>query len=497
MAKRNITKALPIQVLLLLFVPWMIVLQGCSKKTENASSGPTEMPAARAFRDLRDLPGTIFDVTYTPNTVRIDEPTVRRTLKSVGSDGDIYVFDNSDGRIRGLQEGEVLFLENVAVRKVVAVAKHEKHIVVGTDYVDLPDFIQKGHMQWKAPIRFGSLLASTLAETAPQPGSWKLWLSPGGTVYASSSAISYSGKVSGWNVKASVTPSSNRLDISFKVNKEIEGLGAMLSAKGYLKDFFSNADIQVSDGSVDNFNYAATNLNGEMNAEFAATRGGDEAKMDEPNIKLPPLAKIPMPIGGIPFLLTINANLIIKPGFGAKKEAAKGSFKITYDGQEGIQVHAGNAQASGTVSGDGSIGNIVSESLAPHALLVGMAAPKITLGLGLESAMDMLTSAFPSSLADSLSDFLSNSTAGKWVKKKADKSFKTQASASVQTVAVFTMAAAGSLAMLPCKLSHVMLEFKAGADGYLLGKKVGDKEVVLLKKDFVIREPDVNACGEK
>jgi hypothetical protein len=189
--------------------------------------------------------------------------------------------------------------------------------------------------------------------------------------------------------------------------------------------------------------------------------------------------------------------LIIKPGFGAKKEAAKGSFKITYDGQEGIQVHAGNAQASGTVVGDGSIGNVVSESLAPHGLVVGMAAPKITLGLGLESAMDMLTSAFPSSLADSLSDFLSNSTAGKWVKKKADKSFKTQASASVQTVAVFTMAAAGSLAMLPCKLSHVMLEFKAGADGYLLGKKVGDKEVVLLKKDFVIREPDVNACGEK
>jgi hypothetical protein len=170
---------------------------------------------------------------------------------------------------------------------------------------------------------------------------------------------------------------------------------------------------------------------------------------------------------------------------------------VTYDGDEGIQVHGGNAQASGTVSGDGVVDNVVSTSLAPHGLVVGMAAPKIALSLGLESTLDVATAALPSSVADSLSDFLSTSTAGKWVKKKVDKSFKTEASASVQTVSVFTLAAAGSLAMVPCKLTHVILEYKAGADGYLLGKKVGDKEVVLLKKDIIIREPDINMCGEK
>ena len=493
----NKAAGLPLFLLLFACLSCTLVLEACSKKSESASSEPTQMPVARSFRDLRDLPGTVFDVTFTPNTIRIDESTVRRVLKSVGSDGDIYVFDDSDDRIRSLHEGQVLFLENVAVRTVLAVAKHENQIVVGTDYVDLTDFVQKGHMQWKVPVGFGSLLAADLQEPSSPAGLWKLWLLPNNTVYASSSQLSYSGKVSGWNVKASVIPSANRLDISFGVNKDLNGLCAMLSAKGYLKDFFSSADIQVSEGSVDNFNYGATNLNGELYVDFAATRGGDEAKMDEPNIKLPALAKIPMPIGGIPFLLTINANLIIKPGFGAKKEAAKGTFKITYDGQEGIQVHNGSAQASGTVTGDGSIGSVISESLAPHGLLVGMAAPKITLSLGLESAMDVITSAFPSSIADSLTDFLSKSAAGKWTKKKAEQSFKSQASASVQTVTVFTLAAAGSLAMLPCKLSHVTLEWKAGADGYLLGKKVGDKEVVLLKKDFVVREPDVNACGEK
>jgi hypothetical protein len=468
----------------------------CSKKMPTATGEPA-MPAVRPFHDLRDLPGTIFEVTYTPATVRIEESAVHRTLKSIGSAADIYVFDDSDERIRGLHEGQVLFLENLAVRKVIAVARHGNQIVVGTDYADLTEFIQKGHLQWRAPIRFGSLLAGAPPPATPQASPWKLWLFPDGTVYASSSALSYSGKVADWDVSASVTPTSNRMDMSFKVHRNIDDLGAMLSAKGYLRDFFSNADIQVSEGSVDNFNYAATSLNGEMNVEFAATRDGDQIKIDEPNVKLPPLAKIPMPIGGIPFLLTISANLIVKPGFGAKKEGASGSFKVTYDGEEGIQVHSGNAQASGTVSGDGTIGNVVSTSLAPHGMVVGMAAPKIALSLGLESALDVATAALPSSVADSLSDFLSTSTAGQWVKKKVDKSFKTEASASVQTVSVFTLAAAGSLAMVPCKFTHVILEYKAGADGYLLGKKVGDKEVMLLKKDIILREPDINMCGEK
>jgi hypothetical protein len=48
----------------------------------------------------------------------------------------------------------------------------------------------------------------------------------------------------------------------------------------------------------------------------------------------------------------------------------------------------------------------------------------------------------------------------------------------------------------PYKLSLIMLQWKAGADGYVLAKKVGDKEIVLLQKDFVVREPDV-ACGQK
>ena len=474
----------------------LMLLGGCSKKSSPPST--SGIPAARPFHDLRELPGTIAEVTLTSNTVRIDEAAVRRILKSVGSDGNIYVFDNSDSRIQNLREGQILFLENVAVQKVLAVARKDNLVIVGTDYAPLTDFMQHGHLKWDAPIQFGSLFAQKAIPSAFKVAKRQLLWIPSSTVYASGTQLSYSGKVDGWDTAISVTPGSNRLDIAFKVARAYEGMSVMVSSKGYLKDFLSSADVQVSQGNLDNFSYDAKNLNGEMNVEYAATRGeGNAAGIDKPNIKLPPIAKIPMPIAGIPFMLTINANLILKPGFGAKKEAASGSFHITYSGDEGFQVKGGNSQPSGSIDGSGSFGQIATASLAPHAILIGIAAPKITLSLGAQSAIDVLQQAFPSGLADTVSDFLAKSAAGKWAKKKIDPSFKTEAAASVQTVAVGTMTAAGSLSMIPCKLTRLLLEFKGGADTYLLGMKGFDKEVVFAKKEFVTREPDINACGDK
>jgi hypothetical protein len=115
----------------------------------------------------------------------------------------------------------------------------------------------------------------------------------------------------------------------------------------------------------------------------------------------------------------------------------------------------------------------------------------------MQSAMDVLQQAFPSSLADSLGDFLANSSAGKWAKKKMNSTFKTEASAYVQTVAVGTMASEGSLGLLPCKLTRLLLQFEGGADAYLLGQKTADKHLMIAKKEFVVREPDVKACGDK
>ena len=227
----------------------------CSRIVRHACGAP--------FKDLRDLPGTIANVTLTSNTVRIDESTTHQILKSIGSDGDIFVFDNSDSRVQNLREGQIFLLDNVAVRKVLAVAKKDNLIIVGTDYASLTDFIQQGQLKWTAPIKFGSLF-SAKESSAPVPPAPIMWFIPNGTVYAAGTELSYSGKVDNWDTSMSVTPSSNRLDVAFKVPKSYQGMSVMTSAKGFLKDFLSSADIQVDQGDLSNFAYNATNLNGEV-----------------------------------------------------------------------------------------------------------------------------------------------------------------------------------------------------------------------------------------
>ena len=496
------------------FLLSVVTISSCSKPKStpepSASQQTQRTPAARSagvarpFRDLRDLPGTVFEVSYTPQTVRIDESEWRASLKSVSSDGNLFVFDNPGAKVSSLREGSTMFLENGAVRVVLATATQDGHFVVNTERAGITDLIQNGTVHWKAPISFSSLQAANAPAPSPfsRPGvapEWLFTLIPDPVVYAGSSAVDLAGNLDGWDYKINATPNPNRLDMSFAVHKELDSLIVNVSAKGFLKDFFSAADMHVQDGSLENFSYDADSLNGQLDINFEGGRGtGSAVGVDVPNIKLPPIYRAPMPIGGIPFVLTINANLILKPGFGGKNETMKGSFHIEYNGDEGITVKAGQATASpGSLSGNGGLGQMLSVSLAPHAILVGMAAPKIALSLGTDSIADLLGSAMPTSLGDQISDMLSKTGGGKWVKQKIDTTFKTNASASVQNVAVATVAAQGSLGMIPCKLSRLHLEFKGGADAYLLGKKIGDKEVIFFKKDLVNREPDVNACGDK
>jgi hypothetical protein len=46
--------------------------------------------------------------------------------------------------------------------------------------------------------------------------------------------------------------------------------------------------------------FANSNLSGEFDFTWAATRGGDNADIGESKIKLPTMFTIPLPIGGIP-----------------------------------------------------------------------------------------------------------------------------------------------------------------------------------------------------
>ena len=122
------------------------LLAGCRKAEQHpaltipvSSSG---VPVS--FRDISKLPGTIFQVTYTPSTVRIDLPTAQKSLTSVSDDGRVLVFDSEDARLHGLKQGSVLFLEHLGIRRVDAVKVQGSQVAVLTDTASLRTWCRTG-----------------------------------------------------------------------------------------------------------------------------------------------------------------------------------------------------------------------------------------------------------------------------------------------------------------------------------------------------------------
>jgi hypothetical protein len=498
-------------ILLLSLFSLAVAIAGCSKKQqgqpESISADKSKDPrtaanlrVTRLFKDMRDLPGTVFEVTYTPNTVQVDAAHWQKSLQSISSDGRVWVFDPRDDRVMQLSEGKIMFLENLAVMKVLGVTDFEGKRVIVAARAGLPDLIQKGKIAWKAPIQFGTSSASL-----PHAEETSVW-SRLGTLPAvhadGGGGDSASGEDDGWKYSIHTQPGEKRLNLNFKISKEISGLGASLEGKGHVSEFVSTASMTVDGGSMNEMTFANSNLSGEFTFNWAATRGGDNADIGESKIKLPTMFTTPLPIGGIPFVLSVGEQFILKPGFGAKNEVAKGSFQVTFGGGEGISIkNGGEPEQKENIEADSHMDATTTVSLAPHAMLIAVCVPKVTLGLGTDSAFELADNYIPSiyanRVAEQLEKTLLDTAAKNFLKGKIKDKFKTEASAYVQVVTVFTVTAAGALSLVPCKLQRITVLGQAGADATFLGQQVGEKKMDLFKKTIAEREPDINACGEK
>jgi hypothetical protein len=488
-----------------------VPISGCSKtrhgQPEDSGADKSRDPrtganlrVTRLFRDMRDLPGTVFDVTYTRNTVQVDAARWQKSLLSVSRDGRIWVFEPGDARVMQLGEGSVMFLENLAVMKVLGAADFEGKRVIVAARAGLPDLIQKGTIAWRAPVTFADSSASLGAaeenSVLSRLGLWPALHAAGGGADAAS------GEDDGWKYSIHTQPGAKRLDLSFRVSKEVSGLGASLEGKGHVNEFVSTAAMTVDGGAMTEMTFANASLSGEFAFNWAATRGGDNADIGESKIKLPTMFTAPLPIGGIPFVLSVGEQFILKPGFGAKNEVASGSFTVTFGGGEGISIKNGGApEQRENIQADSRMDATTTVSLAPHAMLIAVAIPKVTLGLGTESGFELLNKYVPSGYADRVAEgiekTLLSSVAKKFVQDKLKDKFKTEASAYVQVVTVFTVTAAGSLSLVPCRLQRITVLGQAGADATILGQQAGDKKIDLFKKTIVDRQPDLSACGDK
>ena len=114
--------------------------------------------------------GATFDVTWSPNSVRLTRDQTLRSLRRVSRDGGTFTFAAGDPAIAALRPGQILLVWGIALRKVTAVEPAGATVVVRTDLVSLPEAIPSGHIAWNArPADFGQGIISPSVVATDNP----------------------------------------------------------------------------------------------------------------------------------------------------------------------------------------------------------------------------------------------------------------------------------------------------------------------------------------
>lgn len=482
-----------------------VLLSSCSKNTATSGSDGGASPAGVTAR-FYTPPGAVFQATYTPNTVRIDFPTAKRTLRSVSPDGRVFVFDASDSRLQQLAKGKVLFLEHLGARRILDVRKQGSQIALLTEAASLTDFIQDGRIQFTAPINFRQSRAQFAPAAGPRsplhglPG-WFGSLTP---VYAEEDTnkgkigLHSKGEINSWEYELEGEPEGDGFSMSLDVAKKLAGLTVSVKTKGDLSHVSTAFSAVIHGGKMDQFEYS-TPLSGKLHVTWAALTSGPNSGIGESRLKLPPFAKDVFDIYGVPLLFRIDEALIFTPGLGTKKDAAEGGFDLTYDGTGGLSVNGGQSSPEGSMQAEPTLGKTTAESLAAHGIVLAVDAPKISVSLGTESIMEAIKEALPEALEDKVAQVLENGPfgLGGLVKKAKEDFFKLEGAAYVQLVTEFDYAGSGPLSIVPCSMTHFNFYAQAGADAQIGMVKGESPHLDLYKTSRTVRDPDIPACGQK
>ena len=141
-----------------ILVPLLLGIGACSRHSPvSGSAAPSASKGAAApltGSDLTGEPGTVFDVKYSANLLRIDTDRFIHALRSVSADHTVYIFDKSSDVARSLKPGKVFLVPGLTLQKVIATAEDGPDLIVGAGEAPLTEAIQEGTIKWTHDVNF-------------------------------------------------------------------------------------------------------------------------------------------------------------------------------------------------------------------------------------------------------------------------------------------------------------------------------------------------------
>lgn len=114
----------------------------------------------RYLETVDTVRGATFDVTWSPNTVRLTRDETLHSLRRVSRTGASFTFDAAEPKVHDLKAGQILLVWGIALRKVTAIEPKGADVVVRTDLVSLPEAIQNGHIAWNGKADLSHAMVS-------------------------------------------------------------------------------------------------------------------------------------------------------------------------------------------------------------------------------------------------------------------------------------------------------------------------------------------------
>jgi hypothetical protein len=472
-------------------------------------------------------------VTYKPTTRVLSEKDARGMILGISSNGAGLLLSGANAVAKNLKAGDVLLIKETAALKVIGARTLEDgNIIALTQRASLLDAVSDAHIKLNKPVRFGALTAAN--RPAPDRRTTLLdWVVPAAQAQSAEQSIlnSHDQKgsddaakkvlsgikgalIEGWTTDFSVTPGSDRVDITIKLTKDVGAFRAVITGEGYLQDFNMGADIDVEQSTYQKLQTGFKNLNGVMNIRWEVATQGPGVHTGDDRIKLPGAIEIPLykMLDGFPLFLEISAALIIKPALSGGSEYSHGAFRITYDGYQNFSAKEGTIDSDGNVKGD--IEFLESQNispLAPMGMVVAMAAPRLELTFGVSKILKFDDMKDAAGKVDAATDFLAKEllTPDQYARFKAspvgqiglskaiDNALKSDAAAFIEFVASAGMSNTGASVITPCTRHDIHLWIKAGVSAEAFGQKVGESVKDLFSKDFKrIDPPGTHLCEE-
>jgi hypothetical protein len=484
-------------LLLLLLLPACSRQKTALESSREARSGPISLAALNLTPDLATTPGNVFQATFTEKVVKMDQAAFMKSIRSISTDNSTFVFDPSDNAASRLQEGSILFVPGIAMRKVDVATKQEGNLVVVTEDAPLVEAFKDANIKWKALVKFSEIQQPRGEARPPAPsGPFERILSSlQPTAYADAGGLSLSGEDDGWAYTVKAAPAPDKLNLDLDVSRKYNGLVVKVTGSGYVQNFETAATIMIKDSQLKYFDYQNKNLNGQVNFGWEAAKDEPGVEALEQRIKLPSSFTIPLPIGGLPFSLEVSEALLLHPAFTGGKEVARGRFRVEYNGVQGFSFNEGNINQEGTGGADGSIvDNFSLSPVAPVGFVAAVSMPRIELKLGTDTVFQVVKTYAPPGLADAALNLLKKTPFGNKIQQAVSDKLKTTGAAYAQVIITTSTIAAGAGSLIPCQKARLITTISVGANATVLGKEKGKVSKDIFHQEKTIVVPPTKSC---